>query len=66
MLPLDLIIRFSRLPLAKRFHIAEELGCQLQPGPSPEKHAAATIGHITKGEELLKLHDLLTEAEREE
>ena len=58
------IKRFANLPLSKRFHIVEELGCQLQPGPTPEKHAAATIGHVTQGEPLAKLLYLLAEAEQ--
>lgn len=59
----DPIARFARLPLRHRFHIVEELGCQLKPGPSPQKHAEATLGHIRTPDELKRLAELLNEVE---
>lgn len=55
--------RFARLPLGARFHIAEQMGTQMQPGSSPEDVAVRTIATIPDGAEFRRFMELIKEAE---
>jgi hypothetical protein len=58
----NLATRFAKLPLMTRFHIAEELGTQLQPGRSPEECARRMIAPIIDTDQFQQLTELILQS----